>query len=251
MARRPPSNSARQALRRAGKLNLESLLDDSLTRRQRLFLIAYADPDSPTYLNATQSYARVYGREPDATARRNGSRTLSAAHIRPELEILLAGMGAPVGIRTMDVRRIATGKARRRTVVTRKNADGTVLERTVTDSEPTHAERLKAHEILMRVTGADAAAKAAGDAARGEYRRLMRQVSPIRDRALRRVGDWQPDDAADAGHDGRTDTDHPSPTGPDPSLGDDADPGPADDPSTPGPTTSPPPDASSRDQDGS
>jgi phage terminase small subunit len=168
---------------------LSRINTDGLTDRQRVFVLVYADPESPTYLNATQSHMAVYGAKNTKTAASSGSRTLANEKVQSAIEIVLEAIGLPVGIRTLDVAQIATGSRRR--VVKREthNAKGALIRTDTTSAEPTFAERLKAHETLNKVTGANAAAAAVGDEARRQLRRMSTQVDDVAKlAAARRVG---------------------------------------------------------------
>lgn len=163
-----------------------------LTPMQRLFCLFYANPDNrSTYLNATRAYQAAYGttEEKIQTASVNGSKSLANPKIQSEIELVLAGMGLAVGIRTMHVAAIATGAGRRTTIKTRKNAGGKVLHVDTIEAAPTFAEQLKANEILNRVTGANEAAKAIGDQTRRDLREATRDTRRLAQMAAKRRKD--------------------------------------------------------------
>ena len=168
----------------------------NLTPRQKLFVLFLANPDNPgTYLKPTEAYARAYG-IPDqrrATAHVNSHRLLKSVKIQSEVELVLAGMGLPVGIRTVFLGQIAAG-AGTRTVVRRRyryvTRDGERVRELVAEDEreapPTFLEQLKANEVLNRLTGANEQGKAVGDAARREVSAALRDSDRLGKLAAKR-----------------------------------------------------------------
>lgn len=147
-----------------------------LTPKQRAFVAAYADKDSPTYSNGTQSYRAAYGTDIDVS-RKIAPRLMAREGISSEIVDILRTQGADLTDRVKQLHSIAFHSVeRRRTTQTVKDGEGNVKQVLETESEPTYAERTQAIHVLNKLSGDYEKPKVAADLMRGEYKELARRL---------------------------------------------------------------------------
>lgn len=150
---------------------------DRLPPKQRAFVKAYVDPESPTFGNQTQSYKAAYN-----TNSYVGTGSSAVRIVKENANVALAirdeisrqGLGAEV--RVGVIRSILDGRHKAKsTATTRKLADGAV--QTSTESTPRAQDMLKAVALLDRLDGSEAArtaeAHARADVLKGLTKRIM------------------------------------------------------------------------------
>jgi len=165
---------------------------EQLPLRQRLFLLAWMDPESPTFGNQTRSYMAAYQNGNHSSSAANAHKLLNKPQTEPAITELLEdlGLGRPVRLRYLA--EIASGKHER--IVRTVDPSG---EETVSSSTPTASEAVKAIQLVMKAAGDFEPAKLASIGAREGLRALYRKQSRIfgeadEKRALRRVSSGDP-----------------------------------------------------------
>lgn len=171
-----------------------------ITIKQRMYVQALTDPQSPTYGNQTQSYKSVYGVEDDNIAASNASRLQRRDKVHSWIEEVLKRNGVGIQARVAETALIIQGKAiRTRTKdVWTKGGKVTLTEQVI----PTFADSLKGIDIINKMDGTYAKAAAAGNlTAQAEYDDLMSRTFS-QDRARTARADRAKDVTVGQGDDG-------------------------------------------------
>ena len=166
-----------------------------LSLKQSLFLKYYTDTKQKdshgvhTFGNRTRSYALAYGRQPDQTSAVQGGVTVRRPYVQNELERLAAELGIGTKVRMGTLHDIAKGSTIR-TVRSRQYAyvdDGpgkrkkVLTSVTETDNPTRDSDRVRAVQVINKMTGLDALQSATAAIAIRESKDIYdRMVRPTR-----------------------------------------------------------------------
>jgi hypothetical protein len=156
-----------------------------LSYTDKVFVAAYTDPDSDTYGNARQSYARAHPNASIETAGANGSKKLNNTSVRAYIEQTLEEIGAGRQVRLAALQRVIQGTHVKtvRTTGTRVGEDGSPQEyETTVESTPSASEIIKAIDLVNKMTGLYDANRESATAARQEYMKMRREQGKRGDR---------------------------------------------------------------------
>jgi len=142
-----------------------------MTPKQAKFVAAYTDDSAKTLGNATQSAMVAYPNMSIESASTQGSRLLQKADIRQSIQEILEeeNAGYKVRLRSIIATALGHGTVQTRTV----HPDGS---ETVVHKDIPHSQRLKAHELLLTLTGERDIARAKANVASKEIERLGKQL---------------------------------------------------------------------------
>jgi phage terminase small subunit len=125
----------------------------SLSIREKAFIQALTDKDSDTFDHYGKAYAKAYGRELDQTASVSGSRLMKKDKIRTWIDDILEKQNAGIEVRVATLASIALNRTAprriKRQTVTR---DGDIVD-LIEEHEPSHADRIKAVDVLNKLSG--------------------------------------------------------------------------------------------------
>ena len=125
-----------------------------LTPRQQDFVNAYANPQSDTYSNGTQSYKKAYTNVTYNTATANASRMLRKSSVQKSIHSIAEKLGIGREARTSILHDVATREAEPMVVHTEvKDREGEIVSTTETTRKPTYTESLKALDMLAKLSG--------------------------------------------------------------------------------------------------
>ena len=129
---------------------------DKLTQRQRATVIAYSDPESPTYDNKVQSTLSAYPQMTYATAANHGYLMMKKPEVQDALHEILEARDAGYTVRVGHLADMALGRAEQATVTEQYDAAGKPIGTTVaTKNTPPHVQ-LQALKKISHDTGEDA-----------------------------------------------------------------------------------------------
>lgn len=119
-----------------------------VTMQQELVARKYTDPESETFLNATESYVQVSGNENRHSAHGIASRMMSSPAVKNRVAMLLEEQGFGLNLRAEKLRNIGLGAAKR--IEKKVLQDGEIVSYEVT---PSFGEMLRAIEIANKIDG--------------------------------------------------------------------------------------------------
>ena len=123
-------------------------------------LLAYADPESPTYGNQTQSVLSAERHLTYQSAAVKATNTLKDAKVQSALTDLLETFNGGYEVRLRHLADLALDRHAQEVVTTQRNKDGQVIgETTVTKPVPAHVQ-LAAMAKISRDTGEDTVSRA-------------------------------------------------------------------------------------------
>lgn len=155
---------------------------------EQSFVAHITDIDNPkTHNNSTNSYLACRPAASRATAGVQGCRMLKRPKVKRAIQQIMRDAGCSIEDRVRTLADIHSGKATRKTVISRpaKDADGNQTGEMVVDSvietEPTFSERSKAIDIINKMDGHYARVQAGKEIA------VSRELTALKRRLLKRL----------------------------------------------------------------
>ena len=147
-----------------------------LTLKEQAFCMAYTDTSNPkTFGNGTRSYMSAYPNANKGTASVQAARNLVKPRIQNEIEQILAEDNFSIRDRAKDLTRMARGIGERRQESYTVEGGVEVLTG-VRVAGPTYHERLAAHDVINKLTGAYERAEQGARVEAEEFRKLLRSI---------------------------------------------------------------------------
>lgn len=142
-----------------------------MNQKQQAFVAAYTDQSAKTFGNATQSAALAYPNMSSKSTGAYGHELLKKPQIQQSIQEILDEENGGYKVRLKAILRTALGNDKTKTKTTHPDGSVTVVERDIP-----HSQRLKAHELLLTLTGERDIARARANVASKEIERLGKQL---------------------------------------------------------------------------
>lgn len=174
----------------------EKILDSvrELTPRQREYVLAYCDKDSPTYGNKSASYNRAYHNQidgtypehvPKSTIHTYASQLSKVPTVHSAIEKVLDSLQYGYTVRLSTLAQIGSGKYVSRSTSRQYDKDGNLIYTSETTSTPKPGDAIKAIDTINKMTGAytqaELASKRQDKRIDDIYKRMSQQVNKYRD----------------------------------------------------------------------
>ena len=145
-----------------------------LSMRERLFIQAYTDHDSDTWLNGARSAKKSGRNRTSRGARTAGSVILARHNVRSAIEQALELRGAGLEVRMGRLADVITGSAKSYTVTTTRNGGAETVS--TVEKEPSARDVLQAVDLAAKLTGHYQQQQIDAPQAQREMDRLYRRI---------------------------------------------------------------------------
>ena len=123
---------------------------DKLTLKERAFVEAYADRNSPTMGNGTQSAKKAGYKGNEVQVAKQASRLVRKVDVEESIKQLFEESGLTDKVITKGIKEIACGNGTYTTI--RRDKEGDIIDQTEHGITPN--QRLKAYDLVFKRTGA-------------------------------------------------------------------------------------------------
>ena len=149
----------------------------SISIKQKEFINNYTNPNSETYDNGTKSVMKAYNTTNENSAGAMATHLLGSNKIQKEIDRILESMNMSYEVRLKLISDIAGNHTTRKVITRHYNKKTKTMQLfSETESPPTTAERLKALDMLCRLTGDYEKARIASNIAKDEYMKLRNKL---------------------------------------------------------------------------
>jgi len=139
------------------------------TLKQKAFVEAYINPESPTYSNGTQSALQAYNTVDSNIAGSMAIETLQSPTVQTYIEQLNAESGNSIKERSIVLAQVVNGSHIARTHSTLRDSEGKVINKTEVVKEPSVKDILHAIDLSNKVEGIYNRASVQEHVAKREY----------------------------------------------------------------------------------
>ena len=143
--------------------------------QDRQFIEHYANPESPTFGNATRSVMQANPSISYVSARTKGSTILADSNTQQWINAILEKFHKNKEVHAENMALVAAGKYETRVVQTYRDGDGNVTSTSETVHTPTASDIIRVNQFVAKVSGVEERNKAIGDAVSGELKDFFRQ----------------------------------------------------------------------------
>lgn len=152
----------------------------TLSPTDQVFIESYTDQTGDTYLNGAQSYRKYHPTVTTKSAAVLASRKLSDVNIRAAVTAELQRIGAGQNVRLRVLHDVINGTHKKTVTTTHSCIDSSgkkVTTTTTVESTPSASERIKAIDLVNRMTGVYDGNRESAVAARQEWMRRNRRAA--------------------------------------------------------------------------